>query len=92
MNDKKVKWKIIKKGLPSDRHFPDRTPTIEEIKKLLEFPDRMIKPIVLLMASSGIYVGVFNYLKWKHIIPIYDEQYKQIIAAKIIIYTGDMEE
>jgi hypothetical protein len=93
MNEIDVKWKIIKKGLPSGRHFSeDRVPTLEEIKKLLEFPDRRIKPIVLLMISSGMRVGAFDYLKWKHIIPIFDEQHLQIIAAKIIVYAGDREE
>jgi hypothetical protein len=94
MNEIEVNWKIIKKGLPSGRHFSqDRAPTIEEIKKLLEFPDRRIKPLVLLMVSSGIRVGAFDYLKLKHIIPIYDdEQHSQIIAAKIIVYPGDKEE
>ncbi len=93
MNEVQINWKIIKKGLPSGRHYSqDRAPTIEEIKKLLEFPDRRIKTIVLLMVSSGIRVGAFDYLKMKHIIPIFDEQHKQIIAAKIIIYAGDMEE
>ena len=93
MNEIEVKWKIIKKGLPAGRHFSeDRVPTVEEIKKLLEFPDRSIKPIVLLMVSSGMRVGAFDYLKWKHIIPIFDEHDGQIIAAKIIIYAGDREE
>jgi hypothetical protein len=93
MNEIDVKWKIIKKGLPSGRHFSeDRVPTLEEIKKLLEFSDRRIKPIVLLMVSSGIIVGAFDYLKWKHIIPILDEQQNQVIAAKIIVYAGNREE
>ena len=93
MNEIEVKWKIIKKGLLSGRHFSqDRAPTLEEIKKLLEFPDGRIKTIVLLMVSSGIRVGAFDYLKLKHLIPIFDEQHSQIIAAKIIVYAGDKEE
>jgi len=46
----------------------------------------------LLRVSSGIRVGAFDYLKLKNIIPLYDEQSKQIIAAKIIVYPGDKEE
>ena len=43
------------------------------------------------MVSSGIRIGAFDYLKWKHIIPISDEK-GEILAAKIIVYGGDNEE
>ena len=43
------------------------------------------------MASSGIRIGAWDYLKWKHVTPIKNEK-GQIIAAKIIVYAGDVEE
>ena len=69
----------------------DRAPTIEETKKLIDYPDRRIKTIILVMASSGIRIGAWDYLKWKHVTPIKNEK-GQIIAAKIIVYAGDVEE
>ncbi len=92
MNDITINWQKLSKGLPTGkRAAEDRAPTIEEIKKLLEYPDRRIKPIVLIMISSGIRVGAFDYLKWKHVIPLKDEEGK-IIAAKMVVYPGDREE
>ena len=91
MSDIPIQWKKITRGLPKIiRHADDRAPTIEEIKKLLEYPDRRIKPIVYTMISSGIRLGAWDYLKWKHIIPIRDE--KEVLAAKIIVYAGEHDE
>ena len=92
MNDVLLNWKKIAKGKPQHRDYAnDRAPTLDEIKKLLDFPDRRIKVIVLVMLSSGIRVGAWDYLKWKHIIPIKNEEDK-VIAAKIRIYAGEKEE
>jgi hypothetical protein len=40
------------------------------------------------MISSGIRVGAWDYLRWKHIIPIKNDEDGSIIAAKIIVYDG----
>jgi len=58
MNKIPVSWELLAKGLPPVRQYAeDRIPTIEEIKKLISFPDRRIKPIVLTTLSSGIRIG-----------------------------------
>jgi len=93
MNDLMLNWKKISRGLPSGRRAAnDRAPTIEEIQKLVEYPDRRIKPVVYTMASSGIRIGAWDGLQWKHIKPITDKNEGQIIAAKLIVYPGDREE
>ena len=92
MDDISIPWKKITRELPNARQSAnDRAPTIEEIKKLLGYPDRRIKPIVYTMISSGIRLGAWDYLKWKHIIPIKDEK-GEVSAAKIIVYTGEHDE
>jgi len=67
MNDLTINWKRISKGLPRAKNSSnDRAPTLEEIRKLTEYPDRRIKHIVYAMASGGFRLGVWNYLRWKH--------------------------
>jgi hypothetical protein len=45
---------MISRSLPKvKQHANDRIPKVEEIKKLIEYPDRRIKPIVLLSVSTG---------------------------------------
>ena len=91
MNDILIPWKKITRGLPKGRKFADdRAPTIEEIHRLIEYPDRRIKAIVYTMASSGIRLGAWDYLRWDHIIPIKREN--TIVAAKIRVYAEDDEE
>jgi hypothetical protein len=90
MNEIELGWKKIARGLVKEREYgDDRAPTIEEIIQVMKYPDRRIKPIVLVMVTSGIRGGAWNYLKWKHIIPIKREG--QIVAAKIIVYAGEPE-
>jgi integrase len=92
MNNIVLNWKIISKGLPSGPESSnDRIPTLDEILELIKYPDRRIKPIAYTMISSGIRVGSWDWLKWKHIIPSYDKN-AEVIAAKIIVYNGEPEQ
>ena len=97
MNRINVFWDIVKTIIPSNNSngaSDDCIPTIYEIHKLIEYPNCRIKTIVLIMLSSGIRLGAWDYLKWKHIIPIFnnDNDKNEIITAKIIVYAGDDEE
>jgi hypothetical protein len=74
MNNIILNWKIISKGLPSGPESSnDRIPTLDEILELIKYPDRRIKPIAYTMISSGIRVGSWEWLRWKHIFPLSNE-------------------
>jgi hypothetical protein len=73
MNDiTTINWKRLSRALPRVKSYSsnDRAPTLEEIRKLVEYPDRRIKPIVYAMASGGFRLGAWDYLRWKHVTPI----------------------
>lgn len=87
-----VEWKLVSKGIPRGiKVSDDRAPTIDEIQRLLDFPDRRIKALVTILVSSGIRIGAFEMLKWKHITPIYNKENNELVAAKILVYAGDRE-
>lgn len=91
MADVPIQWEKITRGLPRGRKYADgRIPALNEIKKLVEYPDRRIKAIVYTMASSGIRIEAWDYLQWGHIQPI--ERNGDLVAAKMIVYAGEEEE
>jgi hypothetical protein len=92
--DTGINWKLISRGLPRMKPTAnDRAPTIEEIRKLVEYPDRRIKPLVYTMCSSGIRIGAWQYLKWKHVTPMTNNgKGDEIIAAELLVYAGEPEE
>ena len=91
VTDVVIPWKKITRGLPRvKRYADDRAPTIQEIKKIIDYPDRRIKSIVYTMASSGIRVGAWDYLKWGHIVPI--DKNGHLVAAKVIVYSKEPDE
>jgi integrase len=92
MNDLQLSWKKIARGLPKPRKASnDRAPTAEELRKLVEYPDRRIKSIVYTMVSSGMRIGAWDFLKWKHITPHKDAK-GEIVASRLTIYAGEPEE
>ncbi|MGD1838291.1 MAG: hypothetical protein ACPKPY_09590 [Nitrososphaeraceae archaeon] len=92
MNDIVLNWDRLARGLPKQKtNADDRPPKLEEIQNLLKYPDKRIKPIVLTMLSSGIRIGVWDELKWKHVTPVYDNK-NILVAAKLLVYPGDTEE
>ena len=92
MNRINIFWDIISHSLPKVKdHANDCIPAVEEIKKLIEYPDRRIKPIVLLSVSTGIRVGAWDYMKWKHITPIRNEN-GAILVAKLVVYPSEPEQ
>ena len=91
MSDISIQWKKITRGLPKIRRYADdRAPSLDIIRQICRYPDRRIKGIVYTMASSGIRLGAWDYLQWKDIQPI--ERQGKVVAAKIIVYAGDVEE
>jgi len=85
MCDIPIVCKKITRGLPKFRkHADDGASTLEEIQKICEYPDRRINAIVYTMASSGIRLGAWDYLRWGHIKPIKSKDI--VIAAKITVY------
>jgi hypothetical protein len=43
------------------------------------------------MVSSGIRIGAWDYLQWKHVKPVINNE-GEIIAAKLDVYSGDREQ
>ena len=61
MADVTISWEKITRGLPKGRRYADdRAPTLEEIKKLCEYPDRRLKPLVYtrFLQVSGSELGI----------------------------------
>jgi hypothetical protein len=86
MADVQIPWAKITRGLPRAKRFADdRAPTLQEILRIAEYPDRRIKPVIFTMASTGIRVGAWDYLKHGHIIPI--EREGKVVAAKVLVYS-----
>ena len=70
--------------------FHEIIPTIDQIRKIIDYPDRRMKPIIFTMASSGIRVGAWDHLKWSHVFAIMKQ--RKLLAARINVYAGEDDE
>jgi hypothetical protein len=71
MADLQIPWAKITRGLPRAKRFADdRAPTLQEIRKIAEYPDRRIKPVICTKASTVIMMGAWDYLQYGHFSPI----------------------
>ena len=64
VTDITIQWKKIARGLPRGKRYADnRAPTLDEICKIIEYPDRRIKPLVYygFLWSTG---RGLDHLKW----------------------------
>jgi hypothetical protein len=88
-----IDWAGLIEDMPKPRDTGnDRIPTLQEIKKLVAYPDRRMKFLVYTMCSSGCRVGAWDYMRWKDIEPKYNKENGELVAAKLIIYAGEPEE
>lgn len=87
MNDLLAPWKKLTRGLPKAKNYADdRVPRLDELQKIMAYPDWRMKAIVCTMALSGIRLGAWDSLLWEHIAPISRDG--KIIAAKVRVYAG----
>ena len=64
MNRQRLDWAYILKTVPHSKRFAsDRAPTVEEIRLLLNHAPLRMKAAVLMLASGGLRIGAFDYLK-----------------------------
>jgi hypothetical protein len=91
MNDVALNWKKISRRIPHGKQYAnDRAPSKEEIRTVITYPDRRTKPAALIMASSGVRLGAWDYLNVEDITPI--ERDGKILAAKVRVYGGTEDE
>lgn len=87
-----INWKKIIRGIPTGKKAAnDRDPTIEELAKISEYPDRRMKSIIYIMVSSGIRLGAWDFLQWKHVEPLTSDG-GEGVATKLTVYAGESEQ
>lgn len=86
-----INWKKISRILPPERRYAlDRAPTIEELRLLHSAGDLRERCCILIMISSGIRLGAWDYLKVGHITPVRENDV--LVAGRIMVYAGEEEQ
>ncbi|HSA73461.1 MAG TPA: hypothetical protein VLD84_05845 [Nitrososphaeraceae archaeon] len=72
MNDVILNWKKLKKFIKSEKtdneiNGKDRGHTHEEIQKILEFSDQRLRTAFLVLASTGISIGICSERQYVYI-------------------------
>ena len=98
--DDGINWAKLAKLMPRARKVSsDRSPTVEEIRRLVDSADLRMKCIVLLCCSSGIRRGALGYedelgktryLTWRDVDPIVREGV--VLAVRLIVYRDSPDE
>ncbi|MDG6950048.1 MAG: site-specific integrase [Nitrososphaerota archaeon] len=82
-NEVVLNWKKVRRELPPHQKVAmDRAPTYDEIRKLLSFCDLRMRAAVLIMVSSGVRVGAFDYLK------LGDVKFLDSGIMRMLVYEG----
>lgn len=86
----KVDWRHIDEFMPRQKKFGnDRAPTVEEIRRLLDFAKLRLKALILFLSSSGARIGSLAYLRWQDVTEVQVGEKK---FAQLTIYRGEKDE
>lgn len=90
VNEVPVIWKNLSRLIPSYNPVAeDRPYALAEVQAILSHASLHLQVPILLMASSGIRVGAFDYLKVGHITPVLREE--KAVCGKMLVYAGERE-
>jgi integrase len=86
-----INWKKVRKAIPPARSYgTDRPPTVDEIRRILQFCDIRARAMILCLASGGFRVGSFDYFSLRDYSVIRERE--RVLAGRLVIYKGEREE
>ena len=88
---KGIDWEYVSETVPPSRKdAKDSTPTLDDIRKLLNLCSLRLKVVILMLLSTGMRLGAFNYLHVGDITEVdVGDSYK---IGRVVVYKGDREE